>query len=239
MWAPLLCTAVAPTWIRVLRGVGDQKKAQPGCCRKPHKGSKSVKNTDACWVWSLDGGILCLHGWRCVCIRASKSAPGCVHLCMCSVFDKGEGLSAFNYSTVKTLHVHSRASHPTYPDTLLRGSSWRKQTKEDLDIPTSWAVPLINSSSTTFQQLVFPLMQCTRRWRCAIANSWAHGDEFKGQLWKISFQSAYFGYWWTAKKYKCWDTNGKIAHSVNTDSFEVIWCFLFLSHYWPTSLEVQ
>lgn len=129
---------------------GDKKKAQPGCCRKPHKGSQSVENTDACWVWSLDAGILCLHEWRCTCIRASKSAPGCVHPCMCSVFDKGEGLSSFNYSTVKTLHVHSRASHPTYPDTLLRGSSWRKQTKEDLDIPTSLAVPPIDSSSTTF-----------------------------------------------------------------------------------------
>ena len=53
-----------------------------------------------------------------------KSAPGCVHLCMCSVFAKGEGgFSAFNYSSAKTLHVHSRASQPTDTDTLLRGSS--------------------------------------------------------------------------------------------------------------------
>lgn len=123
LWAPLLCTAAAPTWIRVLRVEIKKGRAQPGCCRKPHKGSpkKKQKKKTRGLVPSLDGGICTVKD-----IHASKTAPGCVHLCMCSVFAKEEGLSTFNYLTAKTLHVHSRASRHTDPDTLLRGSSCKK-----------------------------------------------------------------------------------------------------------------
>lgn len=55
--------------------------------------------------------------------------PAKVHLNVytfaCKVcLPKGRGSRPLNYSTsAKTLHVHSRASQPTDPDTLLRGSS--------------------------------------------------------------------------------------------------------------------
>lgn len=76
--------------------------------RKPSLGAaisrgKELHLQQLCFVPSLDSGI-CVCLWGGVCVRLpAKNAPGCVHLCICSVFTKGEGLSAFNYSTVKDL----------------------------------------------------------------------------------------------------------------------------------------
>lgn len=98
--APLLCTAAALTWIQVLREVERREKAQPGCCQQPWKRAapSTVRVCSKSRQWHL-----CLPVGRRLCVPASKNAPGCVHLCICSVFTKGEGLSAFNYSTVKDL----------------------------------------------------------------------------------------------------------------------------------------
>lgn len=142
---------------------GDKERAQPGCCQKPQK----VHRISPLKYWCVHVR-LCLKSrrwhlhlleWRCTCMHASKSAPGCVHLCMWNVFAKGEGFSAFNYSSANTLHVHFRGSQPTDPDTLLRSSSWRKPERKH-DTRTSWAGPLINSSSNIFlaANYVFPLM---------------------------------------------------------------------------------
>lgn len=74
---------------------GDKEKAQPGCCRKPHiKGHRILKTlVHVQFAVKSRRWDLPLHEWRCTCIHASKSAPGCVHLCMCSVFAKGEGFN--------------------------------------------------------------------------------------------------------------------------------------------------
>lgn len=142
---------------------GDKEWAQPGCCQKPR--NRVTESHLKHWCICVCGMCVCvhvrlclksrqwhirLHEWRCVCIHASKSAPGCVHLCMCSVFAKGEGFSAFNYSSAKTLHVHSRASQPTDPDTLLRGSSWRKQTREE-----AWYTHFMGSSTNQLFKYYF------------------------------------------------------------------------------------
>lgn len=150
---PSLCTAVALTWIWALWGV-EIKRAQPGCCQKPRK-RVTESHLKYCCVhvrlclksrrWHL-----CLHEWRCMRIHASKSPPGCVHLCMWSVFAKWEGFSAFNYSSAKTLHVHSRASQPTDPDTLLRRCSWRKQTREE-----AWYIHFMGSSTNQLFKYFF------------------------------------------------------------------------------------
>lgn len=129
--APLLCTAVALTWIKVHRGAEIKRKPRLGAAKSHTKGHRITPLTlvDAKLCCRSRRWHLHLHEGRCSCVRANKSAPGCVHLCMSVVFIKGEGLSTFNYSTVQTLYVHSRVSHPTHTDTLLRGSYSRKETK--------------------------------------------------------------------------------------------------------------
>lgn len=96
-------------------------------------------------VWSLDSGI---------CGGVYAYMPAKVHLGVytfaCVVFAKGEGFSAFNYSSAKTLHVHSRASQPTDLDTLLRGSSWRKQTREE-----AWYTHFMGSSTNQLFKYYF------------------------------------------------------------------------------------
>lgn len=92
---------------------GDKARTQSGCCQKPRK--QVTLNSGVCvWVWernctlSLDGATSLL----CAYIHASRSAPGCVYLCKRCVCQEGGASWLFNYSSAKTLHVHSRASQP-------------------------------------------------------------------------------------------------------------------------------
>lgn len=148
--APSLCTVAALTWIRALWGVEIKSEPSLGAAKghkkkKEKKGSQNLTlNTGVCMlgsVWSPDSGICAWMGGGVYAYMPAKVHLG-VYTFACVVFAKGEGFSAFNYSSAKTLHVHSRASQPTDPDTLLRGSSWRKQTREE-----AWYTHFMGSST--------------------------------------------------------------------------------------------
>lgn len=156
--APLLCTAAALTWIQVVRGVEIGEKAQPGCCQQPRQRVAPSTPVRVRFCSKSRRWHLCLHEGRRLCTPASKNAPGCVHLCICSVFTKGEGLSAFNYSTVKDPTFPF--PEPLTPQILIH--YWEALPEESRplrkpDTITAWAAALISPSKHYFYQLVLLL----------------------------------------------------------------------------------
>lgn len=144
--APSLCTAVALTWIRALWGVEIKREPCLGAAKSHQKGSQNLTFKYCCLHVRLcmksRRWHLCVHEWRSMRIQARKKHLG-VYTFACEVcLPRGEGLSSFNYSAAKTLHVPSRASQPTEPDTLLRGWSRRKQIREE-----AWYTHFMGSST--------------------------------------------------------------------------------------------
>lgn len=148
LWAPSLCTMAALTWTRALWGVEIKRELSLGVAKSQEKGVRVAPpilvHVFVCvyernCVWSLDGGT----SLQCAFIYASKSAPRCVHLCKRRVFAKREGLFSL-------LIIHQQrpymsvleALSPTDPDTLLRGSSWRKETRKE-----AWYTHCMGSST--------------------------------------------------------------------------------------------
>lgn len=138
-------------------GDKERERARPGCCQEPQK--KGVTESHLKY-WCVHVRLclksrrwhLRLHEWRCACIHAGKKVHLGVFTFACVVcLPRGRGFSSFNYSSAKTLHVHSRASQPTDTDTLLRGSSWRKQTREE-----AWYTHFMgNSANQLFKYYFF------------------------------------------------------------------------------------
>lgn len=153
--APSLCTAVALTWIRALRGVEIKQGAQPGCCQKPHKGSQNhASNTGVCM-------LPCVKSRRygiCVCMSRGvlyACMPAKVHLGVCTFacvvcLPRGRGLWP--------LIIHQQRPYTSIPEPLsprILIHYWEVLPEENrperkLDTPASWAALLINSSSTIF-----------------------------------------------------------------------------------------
>ncbi len=132
------------------------KESEPslGAAKSHKKGHKtSTLNTGVCMlgcVWSLDGGI-------CVCMSGGAYAymPAKVHLGVCTFacvvcLPRGRGS--------RLLIIHQQRPYMSIPEPLspqILIHYWEALPEENrperkLDTPTSWAAPLINSSSTTF-----------------------------------------------------------------------------------------
>lgn len=114
MRAPSICTVVALTWIRALRGVEIKKEPSLGAAKR-HK--KALHNPAAYRLGcGPNGGICVCIKLRCTCIRAIESVSGCVHLCKCSVFAKGEGFWAFKLFISKdpTCPFQSLSAHRSW-----------------------------------------------------------------------------------------------------------------------------